>query len=96
MAPPRRLRPYWCYPAALLAIAHYHWGGMRCFPFADEPELPVDGDVRLVAKERDSEIAGWHGSIILMPRLRELQRPACMPVLMRQRWTPFFGQVSKL
>lgn len=57
---------------------------MRRFPFANEPELPVDGDVRLVAKERDADVRCGDRSVILPFCFREFQCPARMAILMRQ------------
>ena len=55
--------------------------GSGCFPFADQPKLPVDGDVGFVAKERDGEIRCGDRPVILPFCFREFQRPARKTVL---------------
>ncbi len=60
-------------------------GSRLCrLPFADQPELPVDGDVRLLAKERYGDIRGRDRPVYLALCFRELQRPSLMPVLVGQ------------
>ena len=57
-------------------------GGRLCrLPFADQPELPVDGDVRFIAKERHGDIRGRDRPVLLTLCFRELLRPSRMPVL---------------
>lgn len=57
-------------------------GSRLCrLPFADQPELPVDGDVQFIAKERYGDRRGRHRPVLLTLCFRELQRPSRMPVL---------------
>jgi hypothetical protein len=39
--------------------------GICCLPFADQPIFPINGDMRLVAKERDGEIRGRDRPVLL-------------------------------
>lgn len=78
---PRPLRLY-CAIKQALSQSRVIIGGCICrLLFADQPKFSVDGDVRVIAKERDGQSCCWNAPVSCHFAFVKLQELARMPIL---------------